>query len=125
MDSVAGDLQYNVVVQTQNGKLTNCFQSRGNRECTYTPSAGYVGADRFEFSITDKENNSSLVNGVVEIEVNAEVLSAVEQFTQGAASAYDGVDFTWVVDDSGSMSGEQADLATNFDSLADNMGDEN
>lgn len=118
-DTAQADIKYILVSGPTNGALTNCLGINGApnfKNCNYTPAPNYYGADSFSYYVEDQEGNRSLINGVVNLNVGVVLLDGEEIFAENNTSLKS-VDITWVIDNSGSMSGEQATLQANFSSF--------
>jgi hypothetical protein len=114
-DSLLSELTYNLTNSPSNGALSNCI----GRQCQYVSEQYFTGTETLTYQIVDQ---SGLVSntGTVTIDVTNDVFAVSETFTQGVTT-YDGVDVVWVIDNSGSMSGEQAALKANFSAFIDNF----
>lgn len=114
--TLTGNLVYEIVKNVSNGTISDCFVSAGNRNCIYSPNQDFIGQDNFTYKVKDEQGLYSEVKTVTLI-VSQDTLFAEEIFEQNASTKLKGVDIVWVIDDSGSMSDEQATLANNFDSF--------
>lgn len=114
--TLSGNLVYEIINNVQNGTLTNCFSTAGNRSCTYTPNANFIGEDSFTYEVIDQHGLTSS-QAQVKFIVATDTLYAQESFNQNQDSYLKGVDIVWIVDDSGSMQDEQETLANNFSSF--------
>ena len=114
-DSLSSELSYTVLNDPTKGLVSNCV----GRQCQYTSTEYFNGSDSFNYQITDESGKQSNI-ATITVEITNDILAAVETFTQGVTT-YEGVDIVWVIDNSGSMAGEQAALKANFTAFIDNF----
>ncbi len=69
LDGLPSLLQYQIVTQPKNGKLVDCFQGLGDRNCKYVPNFKYYGNDEFTYKVIDDTGLSSKSQAKVSIEV--------------------------------------------------------
>jgi hypothetical protein len=118
-DTAQADIKYILVNGPANGTLNNCLGVNGAvnfKNCSYIPATNYYGADSISYYVEDQEGNRSLTNAVVSLNVGVVLMDGEEIFAQNNTSLKS-VDITWVIDNSGSMSNEQATLQANFSSF--------
>lgn len=120
-DSLASVLSYSVIPGSIANGVVVCNSIPGDRKCSFSPGANFVGEASFSYTVTDEKGLTAKSSSKVIIKVNAEVLDGREEFTQKDPSNIKGADFLWVVDNSGSMADEQASLANNFNSFIDQV----
>ncbi len=114
-DSLQDELNYQFISAPQFGVLTNCVAN----QCQYVASAYTSESETLNYQITDESGKVSNT-ATITINISSSVLMASESFTQGV-NTYEGVDIVWVIDNSGSMSGEQQALRQNFTAFIDNF----
>ena len=59
-----------IVTTTTHGTLTPAGDFATSGDFTYTPNAGFTGADSFTFSVTDSNGCTNIVNGIETIDVD-------------------------------------------------------
>ncbi|MFT6631610.1 MAG: hypothetical protein ACJAS4_001561 [Bacteriovoracaceae bacterium] len=114
-DSLTSELSYTILKDPTRGLISNCV----DRQCQYTSTEYFNGSDSFNYQIVDESGKVSNI-ATITVEITNDILAGVETFTQGVTT-YDGVDIVWVIDNSGSMSNEQAALKANFTAFIDNF----
>jgi hypothetical protein len=120
IDTSANNLTYTIASEPTNGSLSNCLDGIGTRTCDYTANQGVRGIDSLTYRVQDSDGLISNT-ATFEILVNDPNYSqGLETFTQGV-SQIDFVEIIWVIDNSGSMGGEQATLKQNFTSFISNF----
>ncbi len=123
-DHAAHELQYEIFNQPSHGTLSSCFTTSGNRNCRYSTN-NYHGQDSFTYRVKDKDGLYASGFRRVTFNISEEqaiILSNTQRFIQNQnTTQIDGADIVFVVDNSGSMGGEQADLQQNFNSFIDNF----
>lgn len=114
-DSLSTELTYTVVDQPSNGQLTDC----NGRTCKYISDSLFDGVDTLTYQIKDSTGLTSNT-ATVDINVNRITFNTSETFNS-EADALVGVDIVWVIDNSGSMEDEQANLRNNFNAFINNF----
>lgn len=128
-DSAAGQILYEIISDVTDGVLS-CFKdangdiAAGVRKCTYTAGTNFYGEQNASYSAKDHTDTPAPAHANIKINVGRVSYSGEEIFSQGQASGLQGVDITWVVDNSGSMGGEQAALQQNVSSFVSNFLDD-
>lgn len=125
-DSAAGQILYEILDNVAEGEL-NCFKDSdglaksGVRTCSYTAGTSYFGDVFANYSAKDETDSAAEESAQIKISIGRVDYSAEETFAQGQQSNLNGVDITWVVDNSGSMSDEQTALQQNLGSFINNF----
>jgi hypothetical protein len=127
-DSVAGDLVYRLRGYDSGASaVSSCISvyngatNPGVRTCTVTPLAAFNGSFDITYDVMDESGLISTTQGKVRVNVGGATYQGADTFTQGSSEKMKGVDFIWVIDNSGSMGNEQSTLSNSFESFVGNL----
>lgn len=119
-DSAAFDLQYSLI-DSDGAQLGSCFENKGERSCSVSVAANFQGKYTMTYKVTDQDNlNSNIAN--ITVDFSKDTYTADVTFKQEEGEKpVNGADIVWVVDNSGSMGNDQANLKNNFQSFINNF----
>jgi hypothetical protein len=117
IDTPQSDLSYvlDIPMEVDPSKI-DCV----GRNCVYLADANEVGTVYLSYAVKDLENESEYKT--IQIDIGKQVFNTTDEFVVDQKNK--GVEILWVIDNSVSMSPEQQDLATYFNSFASNLFDQ-
>ncbi len=114
-DSLSSELKYEIVEQPQNGDNVQC----DGRRCIYISDSLFQGIDSISYKVIDEKGLESNL-AKFSLAISPELTDGIQTFNNSVTNT-GGVDIVWVIDNSGSMDGEQKTLQRNFEAFIKNF----